>query len=256
MIAGFGLLGTIFLILRQRHERRWLTGNMAGAVLLLILMGGTPAIVGTFQAPDSFISEYPIEEERLPPSPCPDDAPAAARAVDQSSAVARLRARADGAVARLGAMRRRFAIIYQNAGSNIDACVPLWSVTDLLRYLPRGVANGFLAPYPNMWLGTGASVGSSGRILSGLEMIAIYLIELLAIVGLWVERKRLTVWLLALFAATGIIALGLVVINVAVMFRMRYVFWMLLILLGARGARRILSGPEQPGQTSDKGNDR
>ncbi|HEX8775525.1 MAG TPA: hypothetical protein VF735_18290 [Pyrinomonadaceae bacterium] len=241
MIVGFVLLGTVFLILRQRREGRWLAGNMAGAVLLLVLMGGTPAVVGTFQAPDSFISEYPREEERLPPSPCPDDEPAAARAVDRSSATARLRAKADGAVARLGSMRRRFAIIYQNAGSNIDACVPLWSVTDMLRYLPRGIANGFLAPYPTMWMGTGTSVGSSGRLLSGVEMIAIYLIEMLAIVGLWEGRKRLPVWLLALFAATGIIALGLVLINVAVMFRMRYVFWILIILLGASGARQTLS---------------
>lgn len=245
MIVGLVLLGTVFLLLRQRHERRWLAGNMAGAALLLVLMGGTPTIVGTFQAPDSFISEYPIKEERLPPSPCTDEVPVAYRAADQSSAVARLKAQADRAVARLGAMRRRFAIIYQNAGSNIDACVPLWSVKDMLRYLPRGIANGFLAPYPNMWMGTGASVGSTGRLLSGLEMLAIYLVELLAIVGLWEGRRRLPVWLLALFAAAGIIALGLVVINVAVMFRMRYVFWMLLILLGASGARRILSRPER-----------
>lgn len=245
MIVGFVLLGTVFLILRQRRERRWLAGNMAGAVLLLILMGATPAIVGTFLAPDSFISEYPITEERLPPSPCPNDEPVASRAAQSTSAVERLKAKADGAVARLGAMRRRFAIIYQKAGSNIDACVPLWSVTDMLRYLPRGIANGFLAPYPNMWMGTGTSVGSSGRLLSGVEMLAIYLIEMLAIVGLWEGRRRLPVWFLALFAATGIIALGLIVINVAVMFRMRYVFWMLLILLGARGAQRILSRREQ-----------
>lgn len=239
MIVGFALMGAVFLILRQRRERRWLVGNVAGGVLMLILMGGTPAIVGMFLAPDSFISEYPIEE-RLPPSPCPDDEPVPSRAA-QPNALALVKARADGAVARLGTMRRRFAIIYQNAGSNIDACVPLWSVGDMLRYLPRGIANGFFAPYPNMWMGTGASVGSSGRLLSGMEMLLMYLIELLAIVGLWEGRKRLPVWLLALFAAAGIIALGLVVINVAVMFRMRYVFWMLLILLGAGGAMRIIS---------------
>jgi hypothetical protein len=145
----------------------------------------------------------------------------------------------------MGAIRRRFAIAYSNAGSNIDACVPLWSVADMVRYLPRGVANGFLAPYPNMWLGAGSSVGFSGRLLSGLEMLFMYLIELLAIPGLWEGRRRLPVWLLALFAATGIVALGLISVNVAVMFRMRYVFWMLLILLGAGGATRILSHWQQ-----------
>jgi 4-amino-4-deoxy-L-arabinose transferase-like glycosyltransferase len=242
MIVGFILLGAVFLILRQRREKRWLVGNLAGAALLLILMGGTPAMVGVFLAPDSFISEYPMEEERLPPSPCPDDQPGAASpSAAQSSASSGLLARADLAVSRLGAMRRRFAIIYQNAGSNIDACVPLWSVADLVRYIPRAVANGFLAPYPNMWLGTGNSVGLSGRLLSGMEMLGLYLIELLAIVGLWEGRRRLPVWLLAILAVMGIVALGLVVVNVAVMFRMRYVFWMLLILLAASGATRILS---------------
>ncbi|HEX8145389.1 MAG TPA: glycosyltransferase family 39 protein [Pyrinomonadaceae bacterium] len=239
MIFGFVLLGAVFLILRQRRQKRWLAGNLAGAALLLILMGGTPTIVGAFLWPDSFISEYPITEERLPPSPCPEDQPAPS--AHQSGLWSRLKARADRRVMRLGIMRRRFAIIYSNAGSNLDACVPLWSVADMLRYLPRGVANGFLAPYPNMWLGTGNSVGFSGRLLSGMEMLVIYLIELLAILGLWEGRRRLPVWFMALFAASGIIALGLVVINVAVMFRMRYVFSMLLVLLGVRGARLILS---------------
>jgi hypothetical protein len=74
-------------------------------------------------------------------------------------------------------------------------------------------------------------------------MIGMYLIELLAIAGLWTGRRLLPVWFIALIAAIGIVAYGLVIANVAVLFRLRYVFWMLLIILGARGAMRFLSPP-------------
>jgi hypothetical protein len=242
LMVGFVIVGAVLLIVRQRREGRSLAGNLAGAALLLFLLGSSPPIVARIVWPDSFISEYPMGEATAPPSPCPDDMPVESRA-EQSSAASRVLAKADRAVAQLGAMRRRFAIFYRDAGSNIDACVPLWSVGDMLRYLPRGVANGFLAPYPNMWLGAGNSVGVSGRLLSGMEMLLMYLIELLAILGLWEGRRRRPVWLLALLAATGIVALGLVVINVAVMFRVRYLFWILLVLLGSGGARWLRSKP-------------
>jgi hypothetical protein len=68
-----------------------------------------------------------------------------------------------------------------------------------------------------------------------------YVIELLASVGLWTGRRRLPVWLMALSAAGGMILLGLVVVNVAVLFRLRYFFLMLLIVLASGGVQRILS---------------
>jgi hypothetical protein len=154
---------------------------------------------------------------------------------------ARLVERADAAVARLGELRRKFTMFYASAGSNIDACVRLSSVSDLLRYLPRALSHGFLAPYPSMWTREGISVGRSGRLLSGLEMMALYLIELLAIFGVWRGRKRLPVWLLAIVAVAGILALSLVTVNVAVLFRVRYLFMMLVIILGAGGAVEALS---------------
>ena len=67
-------------------------------------------------------------------------------------------------MAHLGGFRRNFGRFYTNAGSNIDVCVPLNSVADLLRYLPRGIMNGFLAPYPSMWLSAGVAV-LAGRVV-------------------------------------------------------------------------------------------
>ncbi len=252
MLVCFALIGVLLLIVRQIRERRWLAGNVVGAAVLLVAMTSAPILIGKFLQPDSFTSPPPSAEElsKQAGERCPDEMTATTTAAGAATSTeesgtwwARLLLRADAGAARLGIFRRRFAQFYSNAGSNIDVCVSLTSMGDLVRYLPRAAAHGFFAPYPDMWVKPGNSVGLSGRLLSGIEMIGIYLIELLAIAGLWTGRRRLPVWFIALIAAAGIIAYGLVVANVAVLFRLRYVFWMLLIILGAGGAMRFLSPP-------------
>ena len=84
-------------------------------------------------------------------------------------------------------------------------------------------------------------------------MVGIYLIELLAAFGLWTGRRLLPAWFIAVVAIVSIVVGGLVIVNVAVLFRVRYVFSMLLIILGARGATRLLS-PLIP-KGSDAGGD-
>lgn len=143
------------------------------------------------------------------------------------------------ATAHVGAVRRRFIEMYPDSGSNIDGEVQLNGTADLLRHLPRAVAVGFFAPFPNMWLATGKQVGFAGRLLSGLESLLMYGVEGLALFGVWRARRRLTAWLLLSVASTGMIALGLVVINIGTLYRLRYVFLMLLIILAANGAARL-----------------
>ena len=63
-----------------------------------------------------------------------------------------------------------------------------------------------------------------------------YAVEALALVGLWRGRGRLPVWLLASVAACGVTALGLVFVNVGALYRMRYVFMALLIIVAAGAA--------------------
>jgi hypothetical protein len=60
----------------------------------------------------------------------------------------------------------------------------------------------------------------------------------LALIGLW--RGRISIWFLFSVATTGMIALGLVVVNVGALYRLRYVFLMLFIILAAEGASRSL----------------
>jgi hypothetical protein len=243
MIFVFTLLGAVLLVIRWRREKRLPAANMAGAALLLLMMCFTPFVIRTYLKTDSSLLDPEVAGQPVPPSPCPNDPPESAFTArqQQQAAGSRLPAMADGVAARISDFRRRSAVFYADAGSNLDTCVRFGSAADLLRYLPRAVANGFFAPYPNMWFDRGSSTGRAGRLLGGLETLAVYLIELLAVVGLWKGRRLLSAWFIALTAATGIVALSLVIVNVAVLYRMRYVFWMLLIVLGAGGATHLLS---------------
>ena len=72
--------------------------------------------------------------------------------------------------------------------------------------------------------------------------------------GLWRGRRRAAAWLLLSVAATEMIALGLVVINVGTLFRLRYVFLMLLVVLAVGGAARLLGRTaEGPGEGVERG---
>lgn len=80
-----------------------------------------------------------------------------------------------------------------------------------------------------MWVQPG-TFGIAGRLLSGLETLAMYFLYVAAGFSVWRERRNAKVWLLLLVATIGMIALGLVVVNAGALFRIRYVFWMLLIV--------------------------
>lgn len=126
------------------------------------------------------------------------------------------------------------------AGSDIDKGVRFNSFADIIRYVPRAVVVGFLAPFPNMWFTPGKQAGSAARLLSGFETVLTYMIESLALFGLWSGRKQLATWFLFLAASSGIVVLGLIVNNIGALYRLRYPFWVLLTVLGAGGVYHLL----------------
>ena len=144
-------------------------------------------------------------------------------------------------------MRSRVAATCAAAGSNIDPDLQLNKDTDIALYLPRAFAIGMLAPFPGMWFSTGLMVGLKGRMLSGGEMLVTYLIELAALFGIWLGRARLTTWLLALSVAVGVTALGLAMPNIGTLYRLRYAFWMMLVVLAAGGVSKLLAARAQRG---------
>ena len=123
---------------------------------------------------------------------------------------------------------------YTSQASNIDRDVQFQSPGDIVRYIPRALAIGFFAPFPKMWVESG-SYGRVGRLLSGAETLVMYFLYLAVALCLWRDRRNLKMWFVFLIAAVGLLALGLVVVNAGALYRIRYVFWMMLIVIAAEG---------------------
>jgi hypothetical protein len=211
------LMGSGLVIVRQLGERRILAGNLLGVALLMLLTVMIPSVIPRYLSAPAQLTAAAEPPEAQP-----------------GTIEAHL-------PTRISLIRHRFIRGYPQAGSNIDANIELASLSDIARYLPRALVVGFCAPFPDMWFARGTEVGLRGRLLSGLETALMYVIEVLAVIGLWQRRRRLSAWLLVMVCATALAALGLVVVNVSIIYRLRYAFWMLLIVLGADGAVRILS---------------
>jgi hypothetical protein len=130
--------------------------------------------------------------------------------------------------------RRSGFRFYTAQESNIGGDTQFESIGDIVRFIPRAAIVGFLAPFPRMWFEAG-SYGVTGRLLSGAETLVMYFLYLAIAVCLWRERRRLALWLIFLTAAAGMIALGLVVVNAGALYRIRYVFWIMMIVIAAQG---------------------
>jgi hypothetical protein len=142
---------------------------------------------------------------------------------------------------RVGSVRYRFTAIYSEAGSNIDSDIRFRDLRGLLFYLPRAFEIGCCAPFPNMWATAGKRVGSAGKLVSGAETLVMYVFELLGLVAVFRPPRRLAAWLLLSISAFGVTLLGLAVPNMGALYRFRYAFWMLLIILGAKGFESVLA---------------
>jgi hypothetical protein len=140
-------------------------------------------------------------------------------------------------VKQISARRAGFRF-YTSQASNIDRDVQFHSGGDIVRFVPRALVIGFFAPFPKMWLEAG-SFGRAGRLLSGAETLVMYFLYVAVAFCLWQDRRNLRMWFVFLIAATGMLALGLVVVNAGALYRIRYVFWMLLIILASRGLEQL-----------------
>jgi hypothetical protein len=128
----------------------------------------------------------------------------------------------------------------------VDANVTFSGPGDVVKYVPRALEIGYLAPFPSMWFGAGDHVGLMGRLLSGLEMAMTYMIEVLAGIFMWRRRRHLDAWLLLLATTTGVLALAMIVVNIGTLYRMRYPFWILMVAMAAP----IITQYFSPGESS------
>ena len=208
-------LFAVFLLARLLLERRVLIGNVGLAAIMIAAFVITPHFQSAFRNQQHTKARRRVLPEQIQALPVGEQ---------------------------IGIRRAGFGLEAADPerstpwGSVIDPEVRLKGRADIIRYLPRAAVIGFFAPFPNMWLNSGTEVGISGRILSGLETLVTYAIECFALAGLWRARRELAAWLLFTILAIGVIALGLVVNNIGALYRLRYSFWILIVVLGAGGA--------------------
>ncbi|HVF45203.1 MAG TPA: hypothetical protein VM936_19410 [Pyrinomonadaceae bacterium] len=259
VVIALALLGLVMLVVRQLAERRALYWNMACPALILaacafLLLpshaardlrrfkhypsdrGGQPkSVEGVGERVPAVVSYLPrVGREREP----------------RTAYAGRLDAAAERAALKIGSARYRFSAIYAESGSNIDSGVRFRRPGDIFAYLPRAFQIGWWAPFPDTWAAAGMSVGVAGKLVAGAETLVMYAFELLALVAVVRPPRRLAAWLLLSVTAFGVTLLGLVVPNVGALYRFRYTFWLLLIVLGAKGfeAARESFGKASPGR--------
>lgn len=235
-------LAVMLLVARQWLAKRLLPGNLLSAVLVLLLFLpstylGVARFISIKQAAPTLSSATAGGEEEAAANEVKDKTTTSAPVPKQQMNFwMSLRSAADHAASRVGTIRRNFVVGYPDSNSTLDGNVVFKDAGDVLRYLPRACLIGFFAPFPDMWLARSARVGATGKLISATETLFMYAVQVLAVIGLFHERRSFSAWLLFLTASIGVTTLGLVVANVGALYRQRYVFWFLFIILGVRGA--------------------
>ncbi len=212
----------LMLVARQVAEKNFAPANVMGMVLMMAIIFVLVRVVPTFRAPDTPRHRAAPPLERIE----------AATSIEE----------------RVQRTRKLFFDEFPNSSANIDSDVQINSKADLISYLPRAAVIGFFSPFPKMWFASGSQVGATGRRVSGAETAVTYVIEALALVGLFLgprERRKFSVWFLGLVALSGLTVLGVVVANVGALYRLRYLFVILLIVLAAQSVSRIWNAFEE-----------
>jgi len=83
-------------------------------------------------------------------------------------------------------------------------------------------------------------VGVTGRLLAGVEMLFAYALLIFCGVTLRKFRSRIDVWFILAVAVVGCLALGYVVVNASSLYRMRYTYFIMVIILGMKGILSLL----------------
>jgi hypothetical protein len=143
-------------------------------------------------------------------------------------------------VVRLSNARNNWIYKYPNAGTNIDTDVHFRSLKDILTYVPRAAMIGFLAPFPTQWFGTARTAGRASRLVAGLEMIVWYVLLLGFVYFLCTGPVawQIRIWMLT-YTVTLVLLTSLVVSNIGALYRLRYVYFLPILIGGLEGWTRF-----------------
>ena len=251
LLVAVAILIVGLLIIRQVSERRLLFWNMTPAIAVCV----SGLLLLTFISSHTIrlSKKYPSDQagplktvanssERVPTLVRWINAPDSTRgSVEGRHAVG------DRLARRISSNRSRFAASYSESGSLLDAQVEFRNAGDLVKYIPRALEIGMWAPFPSMWFSAGRRVGNVGKIISGLETLAIYLLQLFAALALIRQPRRLALWFMLAIVVCGVTALAFLVPNAGAIYRFRYVFWILLVVAAMSGSNAFAKQREQRG---------
>ena len=130
----------------------------------------------------------------------------------------------------------------QGIGSTVDPFLSFSGFGSGLLYLPRALQLGFLSPFPTHWLEQGAITGRIGRVISGFEMIIMYMIYigfLYTVILKFALIKRL----IPVIVLSGMIVTltGYVFPNIGIIFRFRIDFIVPIFMIGSFGVSLIIN---------------
>ncbi len=233
VIVAIALSAGIVLVAQKLGGRNDLNWNFACTAMIIAACALTAAVRGPHVFVVEKLADPPDGPAKLVEGP--KKLPSVVTYLPRTAAPDTLGDAADRVAVRIGSVRSRFAASYANAGSNVDPDVDFHDSEGMLRFVPRAFVIGVWAPFPDSWMGGGRRVNSAGKTLSGIETLAMYVLEIFAIVGIAIGAQRLPALFLISVALMGMMFLGLVVNNVAALYRFRYTFWIVLIVLAAKG---------------------
>ncbi len=121
-----------------------------------------------------------------------------------------------------------------NAKSMIDVDNIPSSFEEVLRYVPRALQVALLAPFPDSWFYEDSIV----KIVSSIEMLFLYL-SFMGLIFLIGKQFKYTFLLCFVFAAVPLITFGISSPNIGTLYRIRYPFEMIVLMLAMCGWAQI-----------------
>jgi hypothetical protein len=133
-----------------------------------------------------------------------------------------------------------WATSYPEAGTNIDTDVRFYSVRDVIKYVPRALQIGFLAPFPGHWFEEAKVAGRPSRAFAAIEMMVWYFLlpGFLYFIASRENPIQIRLWML-IYSGCLVLLTALVVTNIGALYRMRFVYFLPILIGGLEGWSRF-----------------
>lgn len=117
-----------------------------------------------------------------------------------------------------------------NANSMIDVNEIPSNAIEIFKYAPRALHISLLAPFPNKWFN-----GGMLNFLSSMEMLACYLAYIGLFFFLIFRNFNYKIILILLYVLIPLVIFGTLSPNIGTLYRVRYIFLMVIVMLGVCG---------------------